>query len=144
MGRTACTEPQCLYKGALYLFYYCLISIYTINPQFTNHVKLKIKFKSFFIVKPKAQLWTVGGSCKGDSVSYRVGNILLVSIVKITITLRCQRKHLRINTSCHATFRHDDKCLEKGKTRIMENVTAFVLSEDSSKGKYGSWAICLV
>jgi len=20
MGRTACTEPQCLYKGALYLF----------------------------------------------------------------------------------------------------------------------------
>jgi hypothetical protein len=21
MGRTACTEPQCLYKGALYLFY---------------------------------------------------------------------------------------------------------------------------
>ena len=22
MGRTACTEPQCLYKGALYLFFY--------------------------------------------------------------------------------------------------------------------------
>ena len=22
MGRTACTEPQCLYKGALYLFYH--------------------------------------------------------------------------------------------------------------------------
>ena len=21
MGRTACTEPQCLYKGALYLYY---------------------------------------------------------------------------------------------------------------------------
>ena len=21
VGRTACTEPQCLYKGALYLFY---------------------------------------------------------------------------------------------------------------------------
>jgi len=64
-----------------------------------------------------------------------VGIILLASIVKITITLRCQRKHLHINTSCHATLRHDDKCLEKGKTRIMENVTAFVLSEDSS-GEY--------
>jgi hypothetical protein len=27
MGRTACTEPQCLYKGALYLTFYitCLI-----------------------------------------------------------------------------------------------------------------------
>jgi len=27
MGRTACTEPQCLYKGALYLYlylYFCL------------------------------------------------------------------------------------------------------------------------
>jgi hypothetical protein len=22
MGRTACTEPQCLYKGALYLYFY--------------------------------------------------------------------------------------------------------------------------
>ena len=22
MDRTACTEPQCLYKGALYLFFY--------------------------------------------------------------------------------------------------------------------------
>ena len=24
MGRTACTEPQCLYKGDLYLTFYCL------------------------------------------------------------------------------------------------------------------------
>jgi len=24
MGRTACTEPQCLYKGALYLYLYCI------------------------------------------------------------------------------------------------------------------------
>ena len=31
MGRTACTEPQCLYKGALYLF--PLISIYA-NAMF--------------------------------------------------------------------------------------------------------------
>jgi len=23
MARTACTEPQCLYKGALYLYFYC-------------------------------------------------------------------------------------------------------------------------
>jgi len=25
MGRTACTEPQCLYKGALYLYIYNLL-----------------------------------------------------------------------------------------------------------------------
>ena len=24
MGRTACTEPQCLYKGALYLYHLVL------------------------------------------------------------------------------------------------------------------------
>jgi len=24
VGRTACTEPQCLYKGALYLYVMCL------------------------------------------------------------------------------------------------------------------------
>ena len=29
MGRTACTEPQCLYKGALYLFFYLLEEVYT-------------------------------------------------------------------------------------------------------------------
>jgi len=23
MGRTACTDPQCLYNGALYLYLYC-------------------------------------------------------------------------------------------------------------------------
>jgi hypothetical protein len=28
MGRTACTEPQCLYKGALYLLPYHQIYIY--------------------------------------------------------------------------------------------------------------------
>jgi len=91
---------------------------------------MKIKFRRFFFgVKPKTKSWTVRDHAK---VRYRVGIILLASIVKITITLCCQRKHLHINTSCHATLRHDDKCLEKGKTKIMENVTAFVLSEDSS------------
>jgi len=33
MGRTVCTEPQCLYKGALYLYLY---SYYFIN----NHITL--------------------------------------------------------------------------------------------------------
>jgi len=26
MGRTACTEPQCLYKDALYLFLYSIVT----------------------------------------------------------------------------------------------------------------------
>jgi len=25
MGRTACTEPQCLYKGDLYLFFFTML-----------------------------------------------------------------------------------------------------------------------
>ena len=31
MGRTACTEPQCLYKGALYLYLYSKESV-AFNP----------------------------------------------------------------------------------------------------------------
>jgi len=30
MGRTACTEPQCLYKGALYLNF---LQFYSLHPQ---------------------------------------------------------------------------------------------------------------
>ena len=30
MGRTACTEPQCLYKGALYL--YLTVELYVYSP----------------------------------------------------------------------------------------------------------------
>ena len=30
MGRTACTEPQCLYKGALYL--YLIVQLYLYSP----------------------------------------------------------------------------------------------------------------
>jgi len=30
MGRTACTEPQCLYKGALYLFYILIMCMITV------------------------------------------------------------------------------------------------------------------
>jgi hypothetical protein len=34
MGRTACTEPQCLYKGALYLLPFTLIS-----QKCSNHLQ---------------------------------------------------------------------------------------------------------
>ena len=30
MGRTACTEPQCLYKGDLYLYLYLILSYLTV------------------------------------------------------------------------------------------------------------------
>ena len=33
MGRTACTEPQCLYKGALYL--YLTVELYLYSPYGT-------------------------------------------------------------------------------------------------------------
>jgi hypothetical protein len=38
MGCTACTEPQCMYKGALYLLLYHQIYIYCLIH---NHVKVK-------------------------------------------------------------------------------------------------------
>ena len=33
MGRTACTEPQCLYKGALYLYLYLYLLFKTISSD---------------------------------------------------------------------------------------------------------------
>jgi len=35
MGRTACTEPQCLYKGDLYLTFYCYI-ILAVDTKFES------------------------------------------------------------------------------------------------------------
>ena len=46
MGRTACKEPQCLYKGALYLYLYLFLSFQKIEflslmkaNHFTPHRK---------------------------------------------------------------------------------------------------------
>jgi hypothetical protein len=37
MGRTACTEPQCMYKGALYLFY---VRGAQISQKSRSHLKI--------------------------------------------------------------------------------------------------------
>jgi len=36
MGRTACTEPQCLHKGALYLYFDMNSDMYNFFLQATN------------------------------------------------------------------------------------------------------------
>jgi hypothetical protein len=41
MGRTACTEPQCLYKDALYLTY---ISIY-MSVQYDHRVLISLGYR---------------------------------------------------------------------------------------------------
>ena len=33
MGRTACTEPQCLYKGTLYLYLYLNMDLVTFRVE---------------------------------------------------------------------------------------------------------------
>ena len=43
MGRTACTEPQCLYKGALYLTF-----IFSKNPQTLHFFKIYPVVVEFF------------------------------------------------------------------------------------------------
>jgi len=40
MGRTACTEPQCLYKGALYLFYLLIPTHLWREPAAQLHLSL--------------------------------------------------------------------------------------------------------
>jgi len=42
MGRTACTEPQCLYKGALYLYLYLLNTALFYRNSRQHHVTNKI------------------------------------------------------------------------------------------------------
>jgi hypothetical protein len=45
MGRTACTEPQCLYKGALYLFVSQNETTYITLPVFPNALKQNLPKK---------------------------------------------------------------------------------------------------
>jgi len=45
MGRTACTEPQCLYKGALYLFNFRLMEEQKtqLTPTITDSGRTKFR-----------------------------------------------------------------------------------------------------
>jgi hypothetical protein len=42
MGRTACTEPQCLYKGDLYLLLPSRFSENLFNPDLASHAMIKV------------------------------------------------------------------------------------------------------
>jgi len=46
MGRTACTEPQCLYKGALYLYIHVIIVEIQVYPNKRTLLQYKV-----FIIK---------------------------------------------------------------------------------------------
>jgi hypothetical protein len=49
MGRTACTEFQCLYKGALYLFYHLYLGLPSdsfLQIFGLNFVRLSVAHKS--------------------------------------------------------------------------------------------------
>ena len=49
VGRTACTEPQCLYKGDLYLFFYLLNNTSVNKCQETPGLIIKRKQKQLYI-----------------------------------------------------------------------------------------------
>jgi len=49
MSRTACTEPQCLYKGALYLYLYLYIS--------AEKRTKKLGLSCTFLLKNQGNLW---------------------------------------------------------------------------------------
>ena len=56
MGRTACTEPQCLYKGALYLYLY-LYSPY--GPYGQYRASVPVQGCTLPLPIPLLPLWTV-------------------------------------------------------------------------------------
>jgi hypothetical protein len=61
MGRTACTEPQCLYKGALYLVHW--VYNYTFRPCILAIVRLYCNLnKQLYIM--------CVGYCEGKEISF--------------------------------------------------------------------------
>jgi len=52
MGRTACTEPQCLYKGDLYLFFVPQYPVYVyyayLTTQYTYLVYMSLILSALF------------------------------------------------------------------------------------------------
>jgi len=48
MGRTACTEPQCLYKGALYLYLYTTLYNGDLNKLRVSAVYYNHRQASYF------------------------------------------------------------------------------------------------
>jgi len=44
MGRMVCTEPQCLYKGDLYLYYFTSWSLHTFGREYGNLVTGQQRF----------------------------------------------------------------------------------------------------
>ena len=44
MGRMACTEPQCLYKGALYLFSMCFVWLSEQTVTFALYIITRFVF----------------------------------------------------------------------------------------------------
>jgi len=56
MGRTACTEPQCLYNSALYLYLY-LYSPY--GPYSLYRASVPVQWCTLTLPKPLLPLWTV-------------------------------------------------------------------------------------
>ena len=45
MGRTACAEPQCLYKGARYLYLFIPVSSWSDENTYVHSYHRKVKVK---------------------------------------------------------------------------------------------------
>jgi len=56
MGRTACTEPQCLYKGALYLYLYLC---YLFGPYCLYRASVPVQRCTLPLPIPLLPLWAV-------------------------------------------------------------------------------------
>ena len=50
MGHTACTEPQCLYKGELYLYYGSAFSI-TTSKGYEIRIRISVPAVNIYITK---------------------------------------------------------------------------------------------
>ena len=74
MGRTACTESQCLYKGARYLTFYLIIRLP--GSLYASHIKI-LKYLAAFH-KKSYQICAIGGHILLLSICSAVSGICFV------------------------------------------------------------------
>ena len=78
MGRTACTEPQCLYKGALYLY---LFTDGSAKDSFTTRAKILETRCALFVLRIKCSARASTRTLGDQNIEFFLSEIHVVHII---------------------------------------------------------------
>jgi len=122
MGRTACTEPQCLYKGTLYLYLYIqytallitasippLLPADTRNASWHKGQTLSRRFDDKLVCRASIYCAVNNRSIDADSALPRSLTSLLVTTAADLIrpVFECSR-YSHTHLSCYSGVQHDE------------------------------------